>query len=121
MRSLTFAEPTPTWDQPRRLWVLLWQALNNPQWSVGGDRQVLRRVMKLLAAFDAVTVTTPQADGGLRSEMTPGTVSLEDAEYDLLKSAWAAYSPHLPAALARDTLAVDQFLEEASAPAEVAA
>lgn len=94
-------------------WVLLWQAINNPNFRID-SREKLRKIVRLLDAFATVNETIT-LDGEERVRLKPAGADLilESELYDLLKQAWESYYPTLPASYSRDILAVDGFLSSA--------
>lgn len=120
MKQLIFESYVEGETQPKSFkhWLYLWQAMNNPGWNFGGDRPKLKRMLKLLDAFDLIMVTTKVDETATRYKLKPegGTLLLEDAEFDLLKEGWEQYSRGLPAGATRDIISLDEFLAEAKAP-----
>lgn len=118
MVKLVFAQydvTDPQSDSPR-VWVLLWQALYNPQWTLGPDKATIRRCLGLFEAVDKIVVRT-KTDGDLseRARLNPagGELVLEGAEFELLQDAWNKFYPGLPRSLAREVWRVENFLATA--------
>ena len=114
MKTLTFKPYKEDEVRPEsvKMWFLLWQAINNAQWSFGGDRAKLRRMMKLLDAYDKITETVALDGNSTRYNLKKagGDLVLEDAEFELLKEGWDVFSRQMPGSAARDILQVDEFL-----------
>lgn len=119
MRKLTFepyAKPAEGEKIPLhvRVWALLFQAVNNPNWKSGDDVLKVRAAAKMIDKLETVQDTITEGDKELTHQKHEGgTVLLEDAEFARLEDAWKALRPQLPGNMAREFIAVTDFLEKA--------
>ncbi len=92
---------------------VLHQSITNPNARAGTDKASIRKVIKLMDAFESLT--------DLKFEGTPkelrilcksgGSMVLEDAEFELLKQCWDEYRATLPRAGARDIIKIEDFID----------
>lgn len=119
MRKLTFEPYTKPESSEKiplhvRVWVLLFQAVNNPNWKVGDDVLKVRAAAKMIEKLEGVQETTTEGDKELTHQKHEGgVVLLEDAEFSRLEDAWKALRPQLPGSMAREFIAVTDFLDKA--------
>jgi len=94
------------------IYVFLVSALRNPEFKVGDGLHQRRLIAKLFDGVEAISLTenTPQGESYYLNP-TGGKIVLEEESYKLLKSAWDAFSPRIPASFIRDVNKTDDFLE----------
>lgn len=109
MRKLSF-EPYIVGDSKlsisARRYLLLYQAVYNPNIKAGDDKET-RRFGKVL---DLIDLLAEKNDDRVSMKSNGGEIIFEDAEYDLLKAAWIEFRKNLPRALAREISDLDDFV-----------
>lgn len=119
MRKLTFEPYTKPESGEKiplhvRVWALLFQAVNNPNWKAGDDVLKVRAAAKMIEKLETVQETITEGEKELTHQKHEGgIVLLEDAEFARLEDAWKALRPQLPGSMSREFIAVTDFLDKA--------
>lgn len=118
MVKLRFApyEVSDSQADSSQTWVLLWQALHNPQWTLGADKSGIRNTVGLFEAMHKLAVKTGtdgQMNNHARLNPGGGELVLQETEFELLQDAWNRFYPGLPRWLAGHALRVQTFLDVA--------
>lgn len=114
MKQIVFG----SWEKPADTawtqWILLWQSVYNPTWKPT-DKSQWRAASQLLEGMDSVVVKEKTAQGEQSSLKKEGaTLALEEAAFDLLKTAWELFKSTMPLGAAKDVASVESLLDSAN-------
>lgn len=113
MKLVSLSGYTEGTDSPSaRQFTLLYRAVYNNDREPVGDKQTVRRIVKLMDILDTAGEMV-QNGQAVRLKATGAELLFEDTEFAQLQTMWDSFRGDLRSVYARDVAAVDALLEGA--------